>query len=70
MNTQVKNLIHDLRGKLDQINTCFSCIVFDLREMQKPNEADISDLKKSLDSFNAYFEVFTKNLKEKNHDCN
>lgn len=55
-----RNQIHDLRAELDQINTCFSCIVFDLKDGQKPAVDDIGDVKKSIERFSVLFEQLTK----------
>jgi hypothetical protein len=60
MNQEMRNLLHDLRGQLDQVNTCFSCIVFDLKDKKEPSNTDMEDLEKSLDSFRDHFEKFNK----------
>lgn len=65
MNAEVKDLIHDLRGKLEQVNTYFQCIIFDLKEEKLPSELDVVDLRKSLDLFNKHFDSLIKNLGDK-----
>lgn len=60
MTKEKRSLIHDLKGELDQINTCFNCIVFDMKEGQRPSADDILDVKKSLLKFGTFFEEMTK----------
>jgi hypothetical protein len=57
-----RNLIHDLKAELDQVNTCFNCIVYDLKDDQKPSPDDISDLKKSMLKFGMFFEELTRDF--------
>ena len=60
MNKEIQNIIHDLRGELDQVNICFNCIVFDFKEDKKPSSDDIADAKKSIQRLGALFETLTK----------
>lgn len=69
MNKESRNLIHDLKGELDQISTCFNCIVFDLKEGQEPALDDVADVKKSLQRFTVFFEeLTTKKVKVTEND--
>ncbi|MDH4468002.1 MAG: hypothetical protein QE271_08090 [Bacteriovoracaceae bacterium] len=67
MNNELRNLMHDLRGKLDQINTCFACIAFDIKDNKLPKDDDFIDLKKSHsgfeNDFNKLASHFKKNIK-------
>lgn len=60
MNKKMQNIIHDLKGELDQVNTCFNCIVFDFKDGKNPSPDDIADAKRSIQRFNAFFEELTK----------
>ncbi|MDH4468499.1 MAG: hypothetical protein QE271_10595 [Bacteriovoracaceae bacterium] len=51
MDNTTKNLIHDLRGRLELINLSFSSIVFDLKEGSIPDVEEFVVLKKALKLF-------------------
>ncbi len=63
-----RNIIHDLKAELDQVNTCFNCIVFDIKDGQKPSFDDISDVKKSLLKFGTFFEEMTKEFNKEDEN--
>lgn len=44
MKQNIKDILHDLNKRRDQINCCYECIVHDLRENEKPQEDDIKEL--------------------------
>jgi SMC interacting uncharacterized protein involved in chromosome segregation len=60
MTKNTRNIIHDLKAELDMINTCFNCIVFDVKENSHPSDDDIDDVKKSLHKFSMLFDEMTK----------
>lgn len=47
MNTNIKNILHDLNNFRDQVNCCYTCLVQDLKTGETPQEDDINDLKQA-----------------------
>jgi len=51
MNIETKHALHDLRSLIDQINTLYTCIVFDLKDKATYHDDDFNHLKKVIAEF-------------------
>ena len=51
MNIETKHALHDLRSLIDKINTLYTCIVFDLKDVGAYHEEDFNHLKMVVSEF-------------------
>jgi hypothetical protein len=64
-----KNLIHDMRGSLALINSCFECIVVDLKDNVQPSKDDMADLEQGIDRFKCLLRQLEENCTKQVHNA-
>lgn len=60
MNIETNKIIHNFKKELDEVRTTLECVVFDLKNSDKPDLDDLKDLAVSVNKIDSYIKELKK----------